>query len=123
MQQKRLLQEWMRRPALLLFLLSPCSGEIGNAAIAERKFVQLLRTQNVLITVRATEALVHTQEHFSSPSPPCSTRAQRAHWRLSWDERLARNARPPTAPSLEITLYGLPTPFARSFGLPIRQVA
>lgn len=88
-----------------------------------RKFVQLLRTQNVLITVRATEALVHTQEHFSSPSPPCSTRAQRAHWRLSWDERLARNARPPTAPSLEITLYGLPTPFARSFGLPIRQVA
>src|SRR2546427_11505824 len=31
------------------------------------------------------------------------TRVQRAHWRFSWDQRLARNARPATAHSLTIT--------------------
>ena len=50
---------------------------------------------------------------------PLSTRAQRAHWRLSWPQRLARNARPPTAPPLQITLHGLPAIFVQSFGLPV----
>lgn len=84
-----------------------------------RAWVQLLRTQTVLISFRTTETLVHAKPHV----PPLSTRAERAHWRISWEKRLARNARPPTAPSFEITLHGLPTPFAQSFGLPIRQVA
>jgi len=44
------------------------------------------------------------------------TRAQRAHWRLSWEQRLARNARPSNAPRLVVTLHGLPATFARSFG-------
>jgi hypothetical protein len=70
-----------------------------------RAFVQLLRTQTVLITFRATETLAHVKPH-SQQSPPVSTRAERAHWRISWEQRLARNARPPTAPSLEITLHG-----------------
>jgi len=87
-----------------------------------RKFVLLLRTQTVLITFRATETLVHETAH-SPHSPPLATRAQRAHWRLSWEERLARNARPPTAPPLEITLHGLPAPFVQSFGLPVRHAA
>src|SRR6266446_5497909 len=45
------------------------------------------------------------------------TRAQRAHWRLSWNERLARNARPSTAPLLKVTIHGLPATFANAFGL------
>ena len=44
------------------------------------------------------------------------TRAQRAHWRLSWAERLARNARSPDASALTVTLHGLPATFAQSFG-------
>jgi hypothetical protein len=44
------------------------------------------------------------------------TRAERAHWRLSWEQRLARNARPSNAPQLVITLHGLPTTFASIFG-------
>ena len=52
-------------------------------------------------------------------SPPILSRAQRAHYRLSWDERLARNARPKTAPAVQITLFGLPTTVARSLDLPI----
>ena len=84
-----------------------------------RTFVHLLRTQTVLISFRSTETLVHAKPH----APSLSTRAERAHWRLSWEERLARNARPPTAPSIEITLHGLPAPFIQSLGLSVRQAA
>jgi hypothetical protein len=84
-----------------------------------RTFVQLLRTQTVLISFRATEALVHAKP----PSPSLETRTQRAHWRLSWEERLARNARPSTAPSVEIVLHGLPAPFIQAFDFPLRPVA
>ncbi len=60
-----------------------------------------------------------------SPSPGASppkvpkrfSRAQRAHYRLSWQERLVRNARAPTAPAVTISLYGLPPAFATSLGL------
>jgi hypothetical protein len=51
------------------------------------------------------------------------TRARRAHWRLSWEQRLARNARPSHAPRLIVTLHGLPVPFARSFGFDLLAVA
>ncbi len=55
-------------------------------------------------------------------SPPLSTpsllsRAQRAHWRLGWLQRLARNARPPTALPIEMTIYGLSPEFAQTLGL------
>jgi hypothetical protein len=84
-----------------------------------RTFVQLLRTQAVLISVRATETLVHAKQQ----SPLLETRAARAHWRLSWEERLARNTRPPTAPSVEITLHGLPASFIQALDFPLRHVA
>jgi hypothetical protein len=84
-----------------------------------RTFVQLLRTQTVLICVGATEMLVHAKP----PSPPLETRAARAHWRLSWEERLARNTRPPAAPSVEITLHGLPASFIQALDFPLRHVA
>jgi hypothetical protein len=49
--------------------------------------------------------------------PMILSRAQRAHSRLSWEERLTRNARtkgtcPPT-----ITLFGVPSAFATFLGL------
>jgi hypothetical protein len=44
------------------------------------------------------------------------TRAQRAHWRLSWDERLARNAPPSTTPHLTVTIHGLPATLATMYG-------
>ena len=61
-------------------------------------------------------------EYSSTPSPvtaatgEVSTRAQRAHWRLSWKQRLAHNARSSDASPLTVTLYGLSASFARSFG-------
>ena len=51
------------------------------------------------------------------------TRAERAHWRLSWDQRLARNARPVDAPRLIVTLHGLPVPFAAAFGFDLLATA
>jgi hypothetical protein len=51
-----------------------------------------------------------------SPSP--LSRAQRAHARLSFQERLARNARAPTAGRVTISLFGVPEDFACWLGLP-----
>ncbi len=45
------------------------------------------------------------------------SRAQRAHSRLSWPERLARNVRVPTANQVTIRLFGVPEAFATSLGL------
>jgi hypothetical protein len=54
-------------------------------------------------------------------SPPTAdvilSRAQRAHYRLTFQERLARNARPPTAGRVTIKLFGIPERFAASLGL------
>lgn len=58
-----------------------------------------------------------------SPVPPPSpmklpfSRAERAHWRMRWLQRLARNARPLSAPPIEITIYGLSPVFAQALGL------
>jgi hypothetical protein len=55
--------------------------------------------------------------------PPCSSspstfsRAERAHWRMTWQQRLARNRRPPSAPPIEIPLSGISTAFAQALGL------
>ncbi len=45
------------------------------------------------------------------------SRAHRAHSRLSWQERLVRNARAPTAPQPTIKLFGVPEAFAAFLGL------
>jgi hypothetical protein len=45
------------------------------------------------------------------------SRAQRAHYRLSWQERRARNARVSTAGQVTIRLFGVPESFATSLGL------
>lgn len=56
------------------------------------------------------------------PQPPPEnsetllTREQRAHYRLSWSQRLARNARPADAPRLCVLLHGLPVHFFETFG-------
>jgi hypothetical protein len=50
-------------------------------------------------------------------SPPTISRAERAHYRLSWDERLARNARTATAERITLTLFGIPEHVATFLGL------
>jgi hypothetical protein len=50
-------------------------------------------------------------------SPPTISRAQRAHYRLSWDERLARNARTQAAGQVTLTLFGIPERLTTFLGL------
>lgn len=53
----------------------------------------------------------------TSPAEVILSRAQRAHMRLSWETRLARNARRGAAGQLTLTLFGVPNDFARQLGL------
>jgi hypothetical protein len=76
---------------------------------------------------RACMQLTRQQRIEVSLSPPATaspptvdvilSRAQRAHSRLSWEERLARNALPSTAGHVTIKLFGIPESFAVSLGL------
>lgn len=50
-------------------------------------------------------------------APAPLSRAQRAHSRLTWSERLTRNAGVPTARQVTITLFGVPHAFATWLGL------
>lgn len=77
-----------------------------------REWIDLLRTQTVTITDLSAAPVADTAE--SGPL----TRRQRAHWRLSWAERLAHNAREHSAPCVTITLFGVPSAFATFLGLP-----
>ena len=62
-------------------------------------------------------------ESSTEASEHVITRAKRAHWRLTWQERLVRNARPTCAPHLTLTFHGLPVPFASTYGFPLLNAA
>lgn len=83
------------------------------ASHIRQQWMERLRTETVHLTIGPP------QEPSPAPSsePTVLTRAERAHWRLSWRQRLARNARPSEAPLLSITLHGLPASFAETFAL------
>lgn len=78
-----------------------------------RSLINLLRTQTVTITLADAAP---ASEDASDPVP--LTRQQRAHWRLSWAERLERNGYPEHLPSVQMRLFGIPTDFATFLGLP-----
>ena len=81
--------------------------------------MKVMRTEKVFLSMGAPPPDAHT----SLTDEQIITRAQRAHWRLSWDERFARNARPSSAPVLEVTIHGLPATFANVFGFGLVNVA
>jgi hypothetical protein len=106
------------KPRRVSLLLHPL--QVGTAPLLwkdwsrrqhRRACMSLLRHQRVEITLpQATLAQPHSPEAILS-------RAQRAHYRLSWEERLLRNARAPTTDRPTIKLFGVPEPFATFLGL------
>jgi hypothetical protein len=58
-----------------------------------------------------------TLESTATSSSPTISRAKRAHSRLSWDERLARNARSLAEERITLTLFGIPDRLAAFLGL------
>jgi hypothetical protein len=79
---------------------------------SRQAFIRLLRTQTVTVTVRP-----NTHAPFDPPPPVPLTRAQRAHWRMSWAQRIAHNATSPLEHHVQIHIFGIPTAFAVSVGL------
>ena len=73
--------------------------------------MQLVRLQRIEVSlVPPAAASPGTANVILSP-------AKRAHTRLFWAERLARNVRVPTANQVTIKLFGVPGAFATSLGL------
>jgi hypothetical protein len=74
--------------------------------VYRRACIQLVRSQRLDVEIPPS---------FAPPPDPLPTthsRAQRAHYRLTFPERLARNARPPTAGQVRLTLFGVPDSLA-----------
>ena len=73
--------------------------------------MQLLRGQRV--EVQTAPSLP------TAPDRPALllSRAQRAHYRLDWSERLVRNARASPSGQVTVRLFGVPEGFATSLGL------
>jgi hypothetical protein len=109
------------KPRRMSMLLHPL--QVGPAPLLWRDWsrrehrracMHLLRHQRVEVTLPQTPSACQNEP---APAPPILSRAQRAHARLSWQERLARNARAPTASRPLITLFGVPDDFAVLLGL------
>jgi hypothetical protein len=105
-----------RRVSLLLHPLmvapAPLLWRDWSRRTHRRACMQLLRSQRVDVQVEPAS------QTSTVCTPPILSRAKRAHTRLSWEERLARNASGLTADLLRITLFGMPEAFATSLGLP-----
>jgi hypothetical protein len=106
-----------RKPRQVSVLLHPLP--VGPAPLLWRDWsrrvhrracMQLVRDQRIEISLSPSAASPPTTEVILS-------REQRAHSRLSWAERLARNGRVPTADQVTIKLFGIPAGFATSLGL------
>lgn len=81
-----------------------------------RRWLKAIRSETVSLVECFAPSTRSSTTVSSLPCKAVLTRAERAHWRLSWEQRLARNARPSDAPRLFVTIHGLPATFASSFG-------
>jgi len=119
---KRLQCQWhgeaTTKPRRISLLLHPL--RVGSAPLLWRDWGRREHRRACMQLVR------HQRLEVSLPPPAAASprkadvilsRAQRAHSRLSWAERLARNARVPTASQVTIRLFGVPEGFALSLGL------
>jgi hypothetical protein len=106
------------KPRRISLLLHPL--RVGPAPLLWRDWSRREHRRACMQLVR------HQRIEVSLPPPPAASprkaevilsRAQRAHARLSWAERLARNARVPTVGQVTISLFGVPEDFATSLGL------
>jgi hypothetical protein len=105
------------KPRQVSILLHPLS--VGSAPLLWRDWPRrhqrhaCLRLHRQHLEVQIEPALKST----SAASSPTISRAQRAHSRFSWDERLARNARTEEADRITLTLFGIPDRLAIFLGL------
>jgi hypothetical protein len=104
-----------KKPRQVSVLLHPLA--VGNASLLwhdwgrrthRRACIHLLRHQ--CVEVELAEATPPAQP----PPVRLLSRTERAHYRLTWAQRLVRNARPETAGQVTIRLFGVPEHIAAS---------
>jgi hypothetical protein len=107
-----------RQVSLLLHPLAVGPGPLlwqdWSRRVHRRAVRQLLRQQYLEVGLLAEQP----SQTYAAPAPTILSRAQRAHVRLSWAQRLLRNARAPSQPPVSIRLFGMPDHFAAFLGLP-----
>ena len=99
--------------------LSPVLWRDWPRCRLRRQWLKVIRSETVTFSWGPLE----TAEQAPETSEKVVTRARRAHYRLSWEERLARNASPSDAPTLTFTLHGLPITFVAAFGFALQAAA
>ncbi len=107
-----------KKPRQVSALLHPLA--VGSAPLSWRDWSRRAPRQACLqLHSQHLEVQIEPAVSATLVDPPVPlSRAQRAHYRLSWQERLARNARAPTAAQITIKLFGIPGAFAVFLGLP-----
>ncbi len=107
-----------KHPRRVSVLLHPLA--IASAPLLWRDWSRRTQRRACLEMVRGQRVEVQV-EPGGAPSPPAEaaplSRPARAHWRLSWAQRLTRNARARAADPVTILLFGIPDAFARFLGL------
>jgi hypothetical protein len=101
------------KPRQVSVLLHP--QRVGSAPLLWRDWSRRAHRRACMQLVRHQRVEILCQEAPLAPKPVRETllsRAQRAHTRLSWEERLARNARAKAAGPASIKLFGVPDQFA-----------
>lgn len=106
-----------RKPRQVSVLLHPL--EVGSAPLLWRDWNRRHQRQACIHLHRHRLELQRepTLKSTSASSPPMISRAERAHYRLSWEERLARNARTEAVERITFTLFGIPKRVATFLGL------
>jgi len=104
------------KPRQVSVLLHPLT--IGSAPLLWRDSLRTRHRRACMHLLRQQQVVVQMEQGLAACSAPALlSRAQRAHSRLDWSERLARNARGPTASRVTIHLFGIPEDVARSLGV------
>jgi hypothetical protein len=106
-------------PTSSLLPVSPVLWRDWPRCGIRRTWLKVVRSQTVCLE----SSVLLSPPRTEAPTEKIFTRAERAHWRLSWDQRLVRNARPTDAPRLIVTLHGLPATFAFAFGFDLLATA
>jgi hypothetical protein len=107
------------KPRRVSLLLHP--RKIGAAPLLWRDWSRRQHRRAAMQLMRRQQVQVQLEQALQNQpvgTPPLLSRAQRAHYRLSWAQRLSRNARAPTEGRIKITLFGVPDAFAAFLGLP-----
>lgn len=107
-----------RQVSVLLHPLSvgrePLLWQDWSRRVHRRACIQLVSSQRVEVQVESRDPVTP-----ATCLPVSLSRTQRAHARLSWAERFARNARSPIERQVTIKLFGVPDLLAAFLGLQV----